>query len=142
MFTGEYRHSVDDKGRMAVPVKFRLQLGPGSMISGWLDDCLAIHPKSAWDDIAAKVAGAPFTDERTRRLRRAVFARAVEVETDKQGRVVLPAYMRELIGLTNEAVILGSMDHAEIWAPDRWEAYRQALDDPQELARAFQGLEI
>ena len=64
MFTGEYRHTVDDKGRIAVPVKFRAQLDPGSMISGWLDDCLAIHTKTGWEDLSTKIAALPITDDR------------------------------------------------------------------------------
>ena len=142
MFTGEYRHSVDDKGRLAVPVKFRTQLDPGSMISGWLDDCLAIHPKDNWDALTTKVAALPFTDPKVRLFERFVFSHAVEVEMDKQGRVLLPAYLRDSIGLSNEAVVVGSRDHAEIWTPLRWRDYRRALDDPQELAEAFQGLGI
>ena len=61
---------------------------------------------------------------------------------DRQGRLLLPAYLRELIGLGADAVVVGSRDHAEIWAPDRWDSYPQALDDPQELAKAFEGLGI
>jgi MraZ protein len=142
VFTGEYRHTVDDKGRIAVPVKFRSQLDPGSMISGWLDDCLAIHPKAVWDDLSAKIAALPFTDQKSRLFQRFVFSHAVEVELDKQGRVLLPAYLRDSVGLETEAVVVGSRDHAEIWAPKRWEEYRRALDDPQELAAAFEGLGI
>jgi len=142
VFTGEYRHTVDDKGRIAVPVKFRAQLDPGSMVSGWLDDCLAIHPKAVWDDLAAKVAALPITDQKSRLFQRFVFSHAVEADMDKQGRVLLPAYLRDSIGLGGDAVVVGSRDHAEIWAPDRWDAYRRALDDPQELASAFEGLGI
>ena len=61
---------------------------------------------------------------------------------DKQGRILLPAYLRQSVGLTGEAVLVGSRDHAEIWAPDRWDTYRKALEDPQELAKAFEGLGI
>ena len=61
---------------------------------------------------------------------------------DRQGRVLLPAYLRQSVGLTGEAVLVGSQDHAEIWAPDRWDAYRKTLEDPQELAKAFAGLGI
>ena len=71
-----------------------------------------------------------------------MFSHAVEAEMDKQGRVLLPAYLRESVGLSGEAVLVGSRDHAEIWAPDRWDSYRKALDDPQELAKAFEGLGI
>jgi transcriptional regulator MraZ len=142
VFTGEYRHTVDGKGRIAVPVKFRAQLDPGSMVSGWLDDCLAIHPKAGWDALAAKVAALPITDPQSRRFQRFVFSQALEAEMDRQGRLLLPAYLRESIGLGTDAVVVGSRDHAEIWAPDRWDAYRRALDDPQELAKAFEGLGI
>ena len=142
MFTGEYRHTVDGKGRIAVPVKFRAQLDPGSMVSGWLDDCLAIHPKAGWDALAAKVAALPITDPQSRRFQRFVFSQATEAEMDRQGRLLLPAYLRDSIGLGTDVVIVGSRDHAEIWAPDRWDSYRRALDDPQELAKAFEGLGI
>ena len=142
MFTGEYRHSVDEKGRIAVPVKFRSQLDPGSMVSGWMDDCLAIHTAEGWARLAAKVAALPVTDMESRRFQRFVFSTATEAEMDKQGRVLLPAPLRESVGLEREAVLVGSRDHAEIWAPDRWDAYRKTLEDPQELARAFAGLGI
>jgi MraZ protein len=142
VFTGEYRHTVDDKGRIAVPVKFRAQLDPGSMVSGWLDDCLAIHTKTAWEALSDKVAALPITDPRSRSFQRFVFSTAIDAQMDKQGRILLPAYLRQSVGLDSEAVLVGSRDHAEIWAPGRWDAYRQALDDPQELARAFEGLGI
>ena len=142
MFTGEYRHTVDEKGRIAVPVKFRAQLDPGSMVSGWLDDCLAIHTKAGWESLASKIAALPITDMESRRFQRFVFSNATEAEMDKQGRVLLPAHLRQSVGLTGEAVLVGSQDHAEIWAPDRWDAYRKTLEDPQELAKAFAGLGI
>ena len=142
MFTGEYRHTVDEKGRIAVPVKFRAQLDPGSMVSGWLDDCLAIHTKAGWEALASKIAALPITDVESRRFQRFVFSNATEAQMDKQGRVLLPAHLRESVGLTDEAVLVGTQDHAEIWAPDRWDAYRKTLEDPQELAKAFAGLGI
>ena len=142
MFTGEYRHTVDEKGRMAVPVKFRARLDPGSMVSAWLDNCLAIHTKGGWDDLSAKIANLPLTNPTARLFQRSIFARAAEVEMDRQGRILLPAHMRDSVGLHGEAVVVGSRDHAEIWAPERWDDYRRALDDPQELARAFEGLGI
>ena len=142
MFTGEYRHSVDDKGRIAVPSKFRAQLSDGAVISRWLDACLAIHTKTGWEALAAKVAGLPITDAGSRLFQRYVFAGAVEADLDRQGRVVLPAYLREAAGLGEEAVVVGSRDHAEIWSPPRWDDYRTALDDPEALAKALDGLGI
>ena len=142
MFTGEYRHSVDDKGRLAVPAKFRAQLAGGAFVSRWLDDCLAIHTRAGWESLADKVSGLPITDQSSRLFQRFIFAGAVEADVDRQGRILLPAYLREGAGLDSEAVVVGSRDHAEIWAPGRWDTYRRALDDPEELARAIQGLGI
>ena len=142
MFTGEYRHTVDDKGRIAVPAKFRVQLGAGAVVSRWLDACLAIHTEQGWEALAAKVAALPITDQSARRFQRLIFAGAAEVELDRQGRILLPAYLREHIDLANEAVVVGSRDHAEIWVPTTWATYAQGLEDPDELAEAFQGLGI
>ncbi len=142
MFTGEYRHSVDDKGRIAVPAKFRAQIEEGAVVSRWLDACLAIHTRTGWDQLAAKVAGLPITDSGSRLFQRYVFAGAFEAGLDRQGRVVVPAYLRDWAGLEGEAVIVGSRDHAEIWSPARWDDYRRALEDPESLAQALDGLGI
>jgi MraZ protein len=142
VFTGEYRHTVDEKGRIAVPAKFRAQLGAGAVVSRWLDACLAIHTQTGWDDLAAKVAALPITDPAARRFQRFVFAGAAEMDVDKQGRILLPVFLRESIDLGSEAVVVGSRDHAEIWVPSVWATYGRELDDPQELAEAFQGLGI
>jgi len=142
VFTGEYRHSVDDKGRIAVPSKFRAQLDSGAVVSRWLDSCLAIHTKSGWDNLADKIATLPITDEPSRLFSRFIFAGAVEASLDGQGRVLLPTYLREMAGLEGEAVIVGSRDHAEIWAPARWDDYRRRLEDPDALAAALPGLGI
>ena len=143
MFTGEYRHSVDAKGRIAVPAKFRAQLDSGAFVSRWMDSCLAIWPRAEWDRLAAKVATLPTVENAGARLfSRFLFANAVEVVWDAQGRFVLPSYLREAAGLGNEAVIVGSLEHAEIWTPAGWDGYRKALEDPGELAKAFSGLGI
>ena len=142
MFTGEYRHSVDDKGRIAVPSKFRAQFDGGAVVSRWLDECLAIHTKAGWDALADKVATLPISDQGARLFQRFIFAGAVETALDGQGRVLVPAYLREMAGLETEAVVVGSRDHAEIWAPARWDDYRRSLEDPESLAQALQGLGI
>ena len=142
MFTGEYRHTVDDKGRIAVPAKFRAQLAEGAFVSRWLDACLAIHTRAGWESLAARVAELPITDQNSRLFQRFIFAGAIEAEVDRQGRILVPAYLRESAGLDGDAVVVGSRDHAEIWVPATWSSYGQALDDPQELAQAFEGLGI
>jgi MraZ protein len=142
VFTGEYRHSVDEKGRIAVPSKFRAQLEGGAVVSRWLDSCLAIHTRAGWDELAAKVATLPITDGSARLFSRFIFAGAVEATLDGQGRILVPGYLREMAGLESDAVVVGSRDHAEIWAPARWDDYRRGLEDPDTLAAALQGLGI
>ncbi|MFZ5854239.1 MAG: division/cell wall cluster transcriptional repressor MraZ [Chloroflexota bacterium] len=142
MFTGEYRHSVDEKGRVAVPSKFRAQLEGGAFVSRWIDACLAIFPKGEWDALAAKVAALPIADASSRTFQRFIFAGAFEIDLDRQGRVVLPASLRSFAALEGEAVIVGSRDHAEIWAPARWDDYRRELESPEALAQHLSGLGI
>ena len=142
MFTGEYRHTLDDKGRLAVPARFRAQLEDGALVSRWIDGCLAIHTRTGWDALAEKVAALPITDAASRLFGRSIFAGAAETELDRQGRILLPSYLREGIGLEGEAVVVGSRDHAEIWAPATWADYRRAMDDPAAFAQAIQGLGI
>ena len=142
MFTGEYRHAVDVKGRIAVPARFRAQLDGGAVVARWLDTCLAIFPMAAWEDLATKVGSLPMTDPNARLLQRQLFAGAFETELDRQGRVLVPQGLRAFAGLEDEAMVLGSRDHAEIWAPARWDTYSESLDDPDAFARAIAGLGI
>ena len=142
MFTGEYRHTVDDKGRLAVPARFRAQLAGGAVISRWIDGCLAIHDGAGWDALSTRVAALPLTDAAARLFQRQIFAGAFDAELDRQGRVLIPAYLRDEVGLKGEAVVAGIRDHAEIWAPARWADYRKAMDDPKHFADAIAGLGI
>jgi MraZ protein len=142
VFTGEYRHTVDEKGRLAVPSRFRAQLDGGLVVSRWLENCLAIHTRAGWEALSEKVATLPVTDANARLFERFIFAGAAEATLDGQGRVLIPAYLREMAGLTTDAVVVGTRDHAEIWAPDRWEPYRRSLEDPAALAEAIGGLGI
>ena len=142
MFTGEYRHTVDDKGRVAVPARFRAQLEGGAVLSRWIDGCLAIHTRGGWSALSDRVAGLPITDAAARLFGRQIFAGAAEADIDRQGRVLVPAYLRESVGLAGEAVIVGVRDHGEIWAPAAWAEYTRAMEDPQTFAEAIRGLGI
>jgi MraZ protein len=142
VFTGEYRHAVDAKGRIAVPSRFRTQLDGGVVVARWLDTCLAIFPMPAWEELATKVGSLPVTDANARLLQRQLFAGAFETELDGQGRVLVPQGLRAFAGLEDEALVLGSRDHAEIWAPARWATYSESLEDPDAFARAIAGLGI
>jgi MraZ protein len=142
VFTGEYRHSVDGKGRVAVPARFRTQLVGGAFVARWIDECLGIFPREAWDAFAAKVAALPVTNASARTFSRFIFSGAFEVELDGQGRVVVPQGLREWAGLGTEAVVVGSRDHIELWEPDRWARYSAAMTSPDVLAEHLQDLGI
>ena len=142
MFTGEYRHTVDAKGRVAIPARFRARLDGGAYVSRWIDGCLGLFPRSDFEDLAARVAAKPVTDAGARTFSRFVFSGAFAVDLDGQGRVVVPTGLREWAGLEGDAVVVGSRDHIELWAPARWADYSAAMTSPDVLAEHLQGLGI
>lgn len=142
MFTGEYRHTIDDKGRVAVPARFRGDLAGTAFVSRWIDGCLAIFPKDEWNALAAKVGTLSVSDAGARNFARFLFSGAFEVELDRQGRAVVPAGLREFAGLNGEAVVVGARDHVELWQPGRWAAYSAGMNEPDVFAAHIQGLGI
>ena len=142
MFTGEYHHAVDGKGRIAVPARFRAELARGAFVSRWIDGCVAIFPREAWDELADRVASLPVSDAGARTFGRFVFSGAFEVELDSQGRARVPASLREFAGLDNEAVVVGMRDHLELWEPARWAEYSAQMSSPEVLSAHLQGLGI
>ncbi|MGZ6271161.1 MAG: division/cell wall cluster transcriptional repressor MraZ [Candidatus Limnocylindrales bacterium] len=142
MFTGEYRHTIDAKGRIAVPARFRARLDGGAYVSRWIDGCLGIFPRRDFEELADRVAAKPVTDSGARTFSRFVFSGAFEFELDGQGRVVVPSGLREWADLEGEAVVVGSRDHIELWAPSRWAEYSAAMTSPDVLAEHLQGLGI
>lgn len=142
MFTGEYRHSVDEKGRVAIPARFRPQLDKGPVVAKWTDGCAAVFPRAAFEQLAAKVTVLPIADERARAVSRFLFASAFEVDLDGQGRIVLPATVREWAALGSDAVVVGGWDHVEIWSPERWASFQREMESPDALAAHLTGLGI
>jgi MraZ protein len=137
MFTGEYRHTVDAKGRVAIPAKFRLQLEEGAVVVRWMGGCAAIFSRPAFEVIASRFASQPLANESATAVSRFLFSSAFDVERDGQGRMVLPAAIREWAGLKNDAVFVGQWDRVEIWAPDRWAASQEDVGTPEALASAI-----
>ncbi len=123
MFLGQYTYTLDDKGRLTIPARFREELTGSIVITRGLDHCLTLYPMDIWDEIAQKVNALPITDPRGRALRRVFFADAMSAELDRQGRILIPDRLREIAGLdlTAEAVIVGLDRFIEIWTPERWE---------------------
>jgi MraZ protein len=142
--TGEFRHALDDRGRVAIPARFRTRLGQGATLARWLDGCLAIFPGDAWDELAAKLQALPTTNAAARQFGRFMSSGAVDVELDKQGRVLVPSYLREYAGLeAGEVVVVGALNRLEIWAPSAWQPYRSKIEDePEVLAEHLADLGI
>jgi MraZ protein len=140
MFTGEYRHSVDSKGRVAIPARFRLQLEEGAIVVRWVDGCAAIFPRTAFEALAAKVSVLPLSDEKARSVSRFISSSAFEVERDAQGRVLLPGAIRDWAALSADAVVVGAWDHVELWSPDRWATVQSGLASADALASQLSGL--
>lgn len=123
MFLGQYTYTLDDKGRVTIPSRFREEILGGVVITRGLDHCLAIYPMEVWKEIAEKVNALPLTDPRGRALRRLFFADAVDVVPDRQGRILIPDRLREVIGLdaTGEVIVVGLDRFIELWTPQQWD---------------------
>ena len=123
MFIGEYHHTLDDKGRMAVPIKFRAALADGAVVTRGLDRSLFLYPKSEWSKLAEKLAALPMSQADTRAFSRLMLAGAMEVDIDKTGRVNIPEYLREYAGLAKDVVVAGLYNRLEVWDEATWKAY-------------------
>lgn len=138
MFIGEYQHSLDQKGRLAVPVKFRAALKKGAVVTKGLDNCLFLYPKSEWQKLAKKLVNLPINKANTRAFSRLMLAGAMEVEFDKQGRIMLPDYLRKYAGLSKKSIIAGLYNRLEIWNEAAWEKYKNSTEkDSGDIAEAL-----
>jgi MraZ protein len=120
---GEYHHTIDDKGRMIVPTKFRADLGSAFVVTRGLDQCLFAYPEAEWKALEQKLKTLPFTKADARAFTRFFFSGACEVELDKQGRIRLPANLRDFAKLEKETVVIGVSTRIEIWCKERWQQY-------------------
>ena len=124
MFIGEYSHNLDDKGRLAIPVKFRDQLKKGAVVTRGLDNCLFLYTKTEWQKLATKLAALPISQANSQAFSRLMLAGAMDIDVDKQGRVILPEYLRKFAGLKKELVLAGLYNRIEIWDVKNWESYK------------------
>jgi MraZ protein len=124
MFIGQYTHSLDNKGRVAVPAKFRSELKKAVVTKG-LDNCLFLYPQKEWDKMATKIASLSIDKSDNRAFSRAILAGAMEVEFDKQGRIILPEYLRKFASISKNVIIAGLYNRLEIWDEDRWNSYKE-----------------
>lgn len=143
MFMGEYQHSVDAKGRLIVPAKFRERLNETFIITRGLDNCLFGYPMDEWRKLEEKLKELPMTKKDTRAFVRFFFSGATEVEIDKQGRINIPATLLSHAHITKECVIIGVAARIEIWAREAWEDYfKDSEESFNEIAENMIGFDF
>ena len=132
MFIGEYNHTLDAKGRLIVPSKLRESLGERFFLTKGLDGCLSVYPTEEWEDFTGKLHNLPVTNKG-----------ACECEIDKQGRILIPANLREFAKLEKEAVLVGVSNRIEIWSRDKWEEINDVdVDDMDDIAQHMEDIGI
>ncbi len=121
MFMGEHSHTIDAKGRLIIPAKFREELGDQFVLTQGLDNCLTIYPMTEWNKFQEQLDQLPRTNKETRIFRRFFTAKAAMCELDKQGRILVPAKLREYAGLEKDVVLTGNISNIEVWSKERWD---------------------
>ena len=134
MFMSQYSHSIDAKGRLIMPAKFREQLGEEFVVTKGLDGCLFVYPMSEWQNIEEHFRSIPLTTKDARKFSRFFFAGAASLEADKQGRVLIPSVLREYADLKKDVILVGVLNKIEIWDADRWmgESQYEDMDEAAE----------
>jgi MraZ protein len=128
VFLGRHSHNLDEKGRLALPAKFRDELGDGVVLTRGFDQCLLVYPIAAWTPLAERVSALSIGDPDVRVLRRMLFANATDAQLDRQGRVLVPADLRQHAALEREAVVVGMHTFIEIWSPAGWAAQSEVVE--------------
>lgn len=136
MFRGEYNHTIDDKGRLIIPSRFRYELGESFVLTRGLDGCICIYPQNEWDLLEAKLRELPLTNKNSRLVTRFLVGGAVSCELDKQGRILIPAPLREHAGLSKDVVLVGTLERIEIWDKARWNE-TCSFDDVEAIAESI-----
>ncbi len=132
MFIGEFRHSIDPKGRIAIPAKFRNKISGGAIVTRGIDHCLFVLSEADWEKLAQKLISLPLAQANSRAFVRLMLSGAADVELDGQGRILVPDYLRKYAGLDKEAVVCGVYNRIEIWNAPDWEEYRTKTEGSSE----------
>ena len=141
MFMGEYNHTIDAKGRLIIPAKFRETLGEEFILTRGLDGCLSIYPMDEWKSFEEKLKALPLTDKNARAFLRFFVAGATSCELDRQGRILVPSTLREFAGLEKEVVLTGSLTRIEIWSKEKC-LENSNYDDMDSIAASMQKMGI
>lgn len=128
MFIGEYTASIDEKGRVSIPAKFRQELETKVVVTRGLDNSLFLYTLEEWKKLADKLASLPISTANTRAFSRLMLAGAMDVDVDKQGRITLPGYLKDFAKIGKKVVIAGLYNRVEIWGEELWTAYKQQTE--------------
>jgi MraZ protein len=143
MFIGEYQHNIDPKKRLALPSKFRKELGGKVVVTRGLDKCLFVYPSKTWKELAEKLGTLPMGESATRSFVRLMLAGAVDSDVDSQGRILLPEYLKEYAGLGRLVTVAGLFNRLEIWDEKKWKSYKtNAEKNTDEIAEQLGKLGI
>jgi MraZ protein len=143
MFFGKFGHTIDEKGRLTIPSKYRETLDKGLVLTRGLDHCLYIFPMEEWERLSLKIQQLLMTDSDSRHFISFLFSEACDCVPDRQGRVVIPSELRDYAALDSNVVVTGSHNHLEIWNTDTYRAFKTEIEsDPQGLAQRISGLGI
>ena len=143
MFLGRYNHTVDEKGRLTIPARFRdLLAAEGAYLTQGFDQNLNVYPISIFERISARINQQSMTDPRSRVLRRLMFSNAEHVVVDKAGRILVPQFLRDEVNLDSEAVIVGMGDYFEIWSPQHWMGQVEMMEENEPAAVRFMDIDL
>ncbi len=134
MFLGEFKHTIDDKGRLTVPAKFRGDLAAGLVLTRGFDRNLMVYSAAGWESLAERIMGRSLTDRRVREFRRRIFSGATDLSPDRQGRILIPPYLREFAQIKGMVVVAGMYDYVEIWNEMAWREQRELIENSEDAS--------
>lgn len=143
MFLGQYEHSIDEKGRLTIPSRYREELTDNNLIltTGFDNSLMALTPE-LFSIVSNQMRSKPITNPTSRQFRRLFFSNAQELEIDKTGRILLPVFLRESANLSENAVLVGNGEYFELWSPERWAVQQDDLKDSETNDRRFSALDL
>ena len=133
MFIGEYSHTIDEKSRLAIPIKFRAELASGAIVTKGLDGCLFLYTSTEWHKLVEKLNNMPISQKNARAFSRLILAGAMDVDLDKQGRIVLPKYLTDYAKMDHSVIVAGLFNRLEIWDAKVWQEYKAQTEKDSEV---------
>lgn len=142
MFLGQYHHTLDEKGRLTIPARFRELLDGGAYLTQGLDQCLVVMTSASFGQTMADLSTMNMADPNARLLRRVILSNAYPIDIDKAGRVLVPQQLREFAKLEGEAIVAGQGDYFEVWSPNAWTDQMKQIQDTQANYQRFAALNL